>query len=97
MGIKRIRVEQHISLKKRVSPNYIQFVNQLVAKSTPATLVEHLRKRRLELGLSQKALANKLGVTFYSLSEWELGKAKMRPTYRTRVIKWLGFDPEATQ
>ncbi len=97
LGIKSIRVERLISLNRRMLPQNLQFVKRMVAKRSATTLAEHLRKRRLTLGLSQKALAKKLGTTYYSVSKWEHGKAGMRQSHRQRVVAWLGFDPELPQ
>ncbi|MEN9284836.1 MAG: helix-turn-helix protein [Verrucomicrobiota bacterium] len=94
LGICAFRVERHISLKKRVTANCVQFVNQLVATSTPTTFAEHVRKRRLELKLSQKQLAKLLDSTHDTISSWELGQSKPQAKYRQRVVKWLGYDPD---
>ena len=59
----------------------------------PETVGDHVRKRRLELGLTQKAVANLLGVTQFSVINWE--KHGMTPPATTmgRIIKFLGYDP----
>jgi ribosome-binding protein aMBF1 (putative translation factor) len=94
LGIKPVRVEHHISLKERVLPSHLQFVGQLVASGTATTLAEHLRKQRLNRGLTQKQAAAQIGTTHYTLSEWELGKATPRRSCRRKLVAWLGFDPE---
>ena len=77
-----------------MSANCVQFVNQLVAAGTPTTFAEHVRKRRLELKLSQKQLAKVLDTTHDTVSSWELGLSKPQAKYRARVVKWLGYDPD---
>ena len=94
LGICALRVQRHIPLKQRVSANCVQFVNQLVAAGTPTTFAEHVRKRRLELKLSQKQLAKVLDTTHDTISSWELGLSKPQAKYRARVVKWLGYDPD---
>ncbi|MFK5925465.1 MAG: helix-turn-helix transcriptional regulator [Desulfuromusa sp.] len=41
----------------------------------PVTLGDHLRQRRIELGLYQKDVAAKLGVTTSTVWNWEYGWA----------------------
>ena len=94
LGICALRVQRHIPLKQRVTANCVQFVNQLVAAGTPTTFAEHVRKRRLELKLSQKQLAKVLDTTHDTISSWELGQSKPQTKYRARVVNWLGFDPD---
>jgi transcriptional regulator with XRE-family HTH domain len=38
-----------------------------------------LKQRRQRLGLSQRALADKMGVTTRSVSRWETGQVSIRP------------------
>ncbi len=42
----------------------------------PKTLGERLRKRRLELDLSQKELAKRLGVGIDAIQDWEAGRTR---------------------
>lgn len=59
----------------------------------PQTLGEHLRKRRLELSLSQKQVAGELGVNSWTVLNWEKGHSA--PPYEAlpRILRWLGSDP----
>ncbi len=52
-----------------------------------------LRKARLELGLSQKDLAKKLGTTHVSISRWETGTIFPSPYYLHRLSEVLGKTP----
>jgi transcriptional regulator with XRE-family HTH domain len=58
----------------------------------PVTLGDHLRRRRLELGLYQKDVAVRLGVTPSTIWNWEHG---MDPEIRfiPRIIGFLGYVP----
>ena len=94
LGICAMSVEQRISLKKRVLPNHLQFIKQLVANSSPTTLREHLRKRRSELGLSQSQAAKQIGATLWRLSKWERGTVIPRRANRAKLVAWLGYEPE---
>ena len=66
-----------------------QFV-ELARKSI--TLGDHLRRRRIELGLCQKDVAVKLVVTTSTVWNWEnRGSVDLR--FIPRVIEFLGYDP----
>jgi transcriptional regulator with XRE-family HTH domain len=62
----------------------------------PKTLGEHLRKKRIDMGLSMPKLAKLLGnsITDTAIEKWE--KNQNRPTehHRARIVEFLGFDPE---
>lgn len=59
----------------------------------PRTLGEHMRRRRTELGLSQRALAEHLGVNPWTILNGENGRTA--PSMRTTasILDWLGHDP----
>ena len=58
----------------------------------PQTLGEHIKKRRLELGLRQIDLANQLEVNEHSIVKWEAGRTPL-DRYIPRIIEFLGYDP----
>lgn len=51
-----------------------------------------LIKYRKQCGLSQKALADKVGIAQPSLSSIESGKTNPKPTTAKRIAQVLGFD-----
>ena len=57
------------------------------------TLGDHIRKRRLNLGLSQREAAHIIGVEQCSVYNWE--KRGMNPAQRVQsaIIDFLGYDP----
>ncbi len=59
----------------------------------PTTLAGHLLKRRKELGLLQREVAERLGTNEFTYLSWE--KHGRRPTicYWPAIINFLGFDP----
>ena len=59
----------------------------------PQTIGEHLRKKRLDLGLRQSQVAQKLGVSNRTLSLWECDRVYPTWNYHQRIIDWLGYDP----
>jgi transcriptional regulator with XRE-family HTH domain len=58
----------------------------------PVTLGEHLRRRRLELGLYQKDVAAQIGVTPSTIWNWE-HRWTVDLRYTPRVIAFLGYNP----
>ncbi|HKL24831.1 MAG TPA: helix-turn-helix transcriptional regulator [Desulfuromonadales bacterium] len=58
----------------------------------PVTLGDHLRRRRLELGLYQKDVAIQIGVTASTIWNWEHGLT-IDLRYIPSVIKFLGYNP----
>ncbi len=59
----------------------------------PHTVGDHVRKRRLELKLTQKAVAKLLGVSPFSVLNWEKHGMTPPTTSMGRVIEFLGYDP----
>ena len=58
-----------------------------------STLGEHLRKRRLELKLSQKAAAKRLGISWRTVFNWEKGNSAPAVESIPALIRFLGYDP----
>ncbi len=69
-----------------------------VSKAYPSslkTIGDHIRKRRLDLELTQKRVAEKLGVDEASVWNWESGKTEPLVRQIPAVISFLGYDPFA--
>ena len=58
----------------------------------PVTLGDHLRRRRLELGLYQKDVAAQIGVTTSTIWNWEHGWT-VDFRYIPQIITFLGYNP----
>lgn len=56
-------------------------------------LSENLRTRRLELGLTQKAAAQQMGVKPGTYANWEQGRDEPRVSSFPTIINFLGYDP----
>ena len=56
------------------------------------TIGEHIRKRRLDLGLLQREAAKRIGVTESTVYNWE---KVMEPEVRflPKIIEFLGYNP----
>ena len=60
----------------------------------PISLGEHLKKKRLELGLTQKVAGTHLGVTSCTVTNWERGLRKPVIQHLPAICQFLGYDPE---
>lgn len=58
------------------------------------TLGDHLRKKRLDLGLYQQDVALRLGVSEASVWGWENGHSSPRLDLFPRILHFLGYVPE---
>jgi DNA-binding transcriptional regulator YiaG len=59
----------------------------------PATLGEHLLRRRKVLGLRQKEVAKLLGVDTFTVLNWERGKTAPKIRHLPQIVSFLGYDP----
>ena len=58
------------------------------------TYGDHLRKKRLDLGLSQPQVAKIINVTPDSITNWELNRGKPILTLIPKIISFLGYSPK---
>jgi transcriptional regulator with XRE-family HTH domain len=54
---------------------------------------DHIKRKRLELGLSQLETGRRIGVTEQSITIWELHHSKPRVQYIPKIIDFLGYAP----
>jgi transcriptional regulator with XRE-family HTH domain len=59
----------------------------------PRTIGDHIRKCRLDHGLEQKAIAQRMGVCCGTIWNWEAGEREPEFRYMPAIIAWLGYDP----
>lgn len=57
------------------------------------TIGDHIRKRRLDLGLFQSQAAAQTGVDEASVWNWEKGGIKPELRYLPAIISFLGYNP----
>lgn len=62
---------------------------------TPQTLAEHLKKRRRQLHLLQREVAELMGVSKATVVNWENGKAEPTSAQFRPILDFLGYDPSA--
>ena len=60
-------------------------------------LGDHLRKRRLDLGLLQKEIAKEIGVNKSTITNWELNHNYPELRFIPAIIEFLGYWPLITQ
>lgn len=59
----------------------------------PQTVGEHIRRKRIDLGLQVKEVATQLGTDEQSVSGWEIGHRQPSLVHLPAVIHWLRYDP----
>jgi len=57
------------------------------------TLGDHIRKRRLDLGLLQREVADQIGVTVFTIRNWERGRTRPAVRLMPAIIRFLGYIP----
>lgn len=62
--------------------------------ATPRTLGDHLRKVRIESGLTLEQVARVLGVFWMTVHYWEHNRYAPKPQSREKIVEFLGYDPE---
>jgi DNA-binding XRE family transcriptional regulator len=59
----------------------------------PATIGEHLLKRRCEQKLFQKDVGKQIGVSAWTIMNWEKGYSEPEVRYFSAIFAFLGYDP----
>ena len=59
----------------------------------PQTIGDHIRRRRLVLKLTQKDVAEQLGVEKCSVFNWEANMSQPEIRYTPAIIRFLGYNP----
>jgi len=54
---------------------------------------DHIRKKRLALGLMQKEVASRLGATSATVKNWEQGHTEIEVRFYPKIIGFLGYNP----
>jgi transcriptional regulator with XRE-family HTH domain len=75
---------------KASKPNRKPYPKELI------TYGDHLRKKRLDLNLSQPQVAQMLNVTPDSIINWELNRNTPDLSYIPKIISFLGYTPETS-
>jgi len=57
------------------------------------TIGDHLRRRRLDLRLLQREVADRLGTDHSTITNWELNRTKPALRYLPGIVQFLGCSP----
>jgi len=57
------------------------------------TLGDHIKKRRLDLGLFQKDVGRAIGVDHHTVMIWEQNQRPILAGNIAKVVAFLGYDP----
>lgn len=60
----------------------------------PKTIGEHIRKRRMDLKMTQKELSRKLGVTEDTITYWEVERSQPQKKFYSSIISFLKYVPK---
>ena len=60
-----------------------------------STIGDHIRTRRLDLGLLQKDVAERIGVDTDTIMNWERNRCEPKIQYLPKIIDFLGYVPFA--
>ncbi len=67
--------------------------NQRTIPKHPNPWARQIRKRRRELGLLQREVGKRMGVSAETVANWEKGRTKPIPSEFKLVTAFLGYDP----
>ena len=54
---------------------------------------DHIRRHRLDLGLSQRQVGLRIGVNAWTILDWETREMRPSTRYIPAVLHFLGYDP----
>jgi hypothetical protein len=65
------------------------------AYAEPWTIGEHLKRRRLKLGLTQRQAARALGSSLSTVYTWEKNRKEPEARHLPGILRFLGYDPRS--
>ena len=72
----------------------LKCLKRKVFEFAPKSLGEHIRRKRLILGLTQLEVGGRLGVSGWTVANWEKDHTKPTAHAKKAVAVFLGHDPE---
>lgn len=57
------------------------------------TIGDHLRRRRLDSGLLQREVAERIGADESTVTNWELNRTKPALRFLPAIVRFLGYTP----
>ena len=61
----------------------------------PKSLGEHIKKRRLDLGLLQREVSAQISVNPWTVANWEKGRTIPAKRFVPKILRFLGYEPNA--
>lgn len=68
----------------------------LTIPENPSNIGERIRKFRIENGLTQKDIANRIGVRTDSITNWELGRNEPQIQFMPKIQSLLGTEAQTS-
>ncbi len=59
----------------------------------PVSVGDHIKKRRMDLSILQKDVADQFGISLCTISNWENNEGEPQVNYFPAIIAFLGFLP----
>ena len=76
-----------------ILPFFVSIEKSMPYQKHPATIGEHILKRRCEQELFQKDVGRQIGVSAWTIMNWEKSKAEPGIQYYPAIFAFLGYDP----
>ena len=77
-------------------PKLLKSLKPVPYERVPQTLGQHLKKRRVELGLCQRDLRKRFKLEKETYATWEKDRCYPAMRHWPGIIEFLGFDPNPT-
>ena len=74
-------------------PVRLKYLKPKPFPDSPHTLGEHLKKRRLELGLTQVQVSERLHISSATVLNWEADRTPPAVGHGPAILAFLGYDP----
>lgn len=58
------------------------------------TIGDHIKKKRLMAGMTQKEVGERIGVSEFTIINWESGCTLPATKHLPAIVKFLGYEPE---
>jgi DNA-binding transcriptional regulator YiaG len=84
---------RHPAPRRFVLPHTHRISAKVTMPETLNTIGDHIRRRRLGLGLIQKQVAEILDVCTPSVINWEIGRSEPHLKYMPAILRFVGYAP----
>jgi DNA-binding XRE family transcriptional regulator len=74
-------------------PKTVPILPKIIVLDEYSSIGLHIRKHRIESGLLQREVADMIGVSEDSITNWENGRMEPQIQFGPKIIKFLGYVP----